>query len=69
MTAADDPRRRWRVTVRADAPARIELRGYVDADGAQLTALADALDGVALVIASPAEVGYDPFAPLPRAGL
>jgi hypothetical protein len=47
---------RFRVTVRGE---RIELRGYVDPG--VLAALSSATEGLAMVIASPAEDDYDPF--------
>jgi hypothetical protein len=47
---------RFRVTVRGE---RIELRGYVDPG--VLAALSSAMEGLAMVIASPAEDDYDPF--------
>jgi hypothetical protein len=52
---------RFRITVRG---TDIELRGYVDGE-ATATILARAVDGFAMVVASPADDNYDPFnAPL-----
>lgn len=56
------PTRRYRITVRSNT---IELRGYFDTppdDLAELQALAIALKPFGLVIASPAEPDYNPFA-------
>jgi hypothetical protein len=49
---------RYKVTVRG---TDIELRGYVDGD-ATLRLTAKSLEGLGLVIASPAPAGFNPFA-------
>ena len=48
---------RYRVTVRDEG---VELRGYVDGTD-KLIELAGHMEGVAIVVASPAEEGYEPF--------
>lgn len=52
----------YRVTVRWGTG---ELRGYVNGEAA-LTRIADALKGLAIVIASPTDEDYDPFASPPE---
>lgn len=54
--------RRWRITVRGAAPRRVELRGYVDLPLVELEDLAATLKPYGLVMASPADDDYDPFA-------
>jgi hypothetical protein len=49
---------RFRVTVRG---TDLELRGYIDGE-ATLRVTSKALEGIGLVIASPAEDDFDPFA-------
>lgn len=56
---------RFRITIRGDAPKRVELRGYADLDLDQLNALAEAMEPFGLVIASPAPPGFDPFGETP----
>lgn len=51
---------RWRVTVRGDSP-RVELRGYLDGEHDRLVAFSEAMKPYGLVMASPADPGYDPF--------
>lgn len=54
---------RWRITIRGDdAGARVELRGYADLSQARLIDLSNAMKPYGLVIASPADNDYDPFA-------
>lgn len=48
---------KYRITARG---TDIELRGVVDGD-INIALLADAMDGLALVIASPVENDFDPF--------
>lgn len=48
---------RYRITVRG---TDIELRGYIDGDATLLLA-SRALDGIGIVVASPAEDDYNPF--------
>lgn len=53
---------RYRITVRADAPNRVELRGYFDGGIDRLNDFARAMEPFGLVIASPVHPTYDPFA-------
>lgn len=50
---------RWRVTIRGEG---VELRGYADLHLNALEALSQAMIPYGLVIASPADDYYDPFA-------
>jgi hypothetical protein len=50
---------RFRITVRGDGT---ELRGYMDASVDGLADFAHQMDGFGIVVASPAEDDYDPFA-------
>jgi hypothetical protein len=52
---------RWRVTIRGDAPTRVELRGYID-ESVDVGALAAAMEPFGLVMVSPESDAYDPFA-------
>lgn len=52
---------RWRITIRNDEP-RLELRGYADLEYGDLVAMSNVLKPYGLVIASPIEDDYNPFA-------
>jgi hypothetical protein len=53
---------RVRITIRGDAPARVELRGFIDIEDMQvLGEFSEALKPYGLVIASAAEDDYNPF--------
>jgi hypothetical protein len=49
---------RWRITIRSDDT---ELRGYIDAPLSDLERFAEAVKPLGLMIASPADLDYDPF--------
>lgn len=53
---------RWRITLRNDSPRR-EMRGYFDGTPGELEQFAERMNGLAVVIASPADRDYDPFRP------
>jgi hypothetical protein len=49
---------RSRITVRGEG---VELRGYIDGEIDRLGDFAKAMEGIGLVLASPAEDDFDPF--------
>jgi hypothetical protein len=51
---------RYRITVRGH---QAELRGYIDSeDGAELVAFSQVMKPFGIVVASPADADYNPFA-------